>query len=614
MGLLSSKMMRFSARGALRAFSTASTRAMRRMSPAVRGQPHVISSHRLGSRLPFRRVFSSSLPPHTVHGLPALSPTMEAGNLTEWLINEGDTFGPGDVIARIETDKATVDLEAQDDGILAKILVPAGSNDLAVGSPIFLTVEDEDAVGAFSSYVASQGEPEDAPTTPAVEPSAPAVAAASSFPAHRLEGLPALSPTMETGNLTEWLVKEGEFFAPGDVLARIETDKATVDLEAQDEGVVAKILVPAGTDGVAVGSTIMVICEDEADIAAFATYSESGTSVAASAPQPAPAAAQAAPSAPAGAPRIAGARVIASPFARKTAAEKGIDLSTLTGSGPGGRIVVKDVLAAPTTSTQAAVPAPAAPAATPTQSAPVAASLPAAPAPGIMYTDVPNTQMRKVIAKRLCESKQTIPHYYLSLECEMDALMRLRQTMKSEHDVKVSVNDFVIKASSCALKKVPEVNAQWSETAIRYLHNVDICVAVATEGGLVTPIVTDVPSRGLSDISSTVKDLATRARDGKLAPAEMIGGSFTVSNLGMFGISHFTSIINPPQVAILAVGGSTQKVVPDGVTEDGTPQFRVANVMTVTLSCDHRVVDGAVGAQWLQSFKGYIEDPIKMIL
>eukprot|EP00656_Telonema_subtile_P047520 TRINITY_DN5461_c0_g1_i2.p1 TRINITY_DN5461_c0_g1~~TRINITY_DN5461_c0_g1_i2.p1 ORF type:complete len:223 (+),score=59.02 TRINITY_DN5461_c0_g1_i2:249-917(+) len=222
--------------------------------------------------------------------------------------------------------------------------------------------------------------------------------------------------------------------------------------------------------------------------------------------------------------------------------------------------------------------------------------------------------MRKVIAKRLCESKQTIPHYYLSVECEMDNLINLRKTMLADHEAKVSVNDFIIKASACALKSVPTVNAQWSDQHIRYLDNIDICVAVATDGGLVTPIVSDVPSKGLTDISASVKDLATRARDGKLQPAEMIGGTFTVSNLGMFGVSHFTSIINPPQVAILAVGGTQKKVLPGDANEDGVPQFRVANVMTVTLSCDHRVVDGAVGAQWLKAFKGYVEDPMKMIL
>eukprot|EP00658_Telonema_sp_P-2_P066360 TRINITY_DN553_c0_g1_i3.p1 TRINITY_DN553_c0_g1~~TRINITY_DN553_c0_g1_i3.p1 ORF type:complete len:629 (+),score=172.45 TRINITY_DN553_c0_g1_i3:136-2022(+) len=600
-------------------------RFLRLLHPAVRlarPAPSIPSGLRPPSHFVHRiqgvRSFSS-LPPHMVHGLPALSPTMEQGNLAEWLVQEGDSFGPGDVLARIETDKATVDLEAQDDGIVAKILVPAGTNDLAVGAPIFVTVEDEEDVGSFTNFDDSStgdAQPEAAAEAPPA-PAAPAPAApAASYPSHRIEGLPALSPTMEQGNLAEWLVQEGDSFGPGDVLARIETDKATVDLEAQDDGIVAKILMPAGSDGVDVGAAIMVVVEDEEDITAFATFDPNAAPAAAS---PAPAAASpATPTAPAATPArsssSSGGRVMASPFARKTALERGIDLAAITGSGPGGRIVVRDVLApgAPAAQTVAAVTAPT-PA--PTQQAATPTPAPAAPAdPGVGYTDVPNTQMRKVIAKRLCESKQTIPHYYLSVECELDALMDLRVQMREEHDAKVSVNDFVVKASACALKQVPQVNAQWGEDAIRYLDNVDVCVAVATEGGLVTPIVTDVPARGLTDISSTVRDLATRARDGKLQPSEMIGGTFTVSNLGMFGVSHFTSIINPPQVAILAVGGSVPRVLPDGTDEDGVPQFRVASTMTVTLSCDHRVVDGAVGAQWLQAFKGYIENPLKMIL
>jgi len=332
---------------------------------------------------------------------------MEQGNLAEWLVKEGDSFSPGDVLARIETDKATVDFEAQDDGIVAKILIPAGTNDISVGEDIMVTVEDEDDVGAFASFDPSSAGATEAPEPAAPEPpvAAPAAPASvpSNYPSHRMEGLPALSPTMEQGNLAEWLVKEVDSFSPGDVLARIETDK-------------------------------------------------------------------------------------------------------------------------------------------------------------------------------------------------------------------VSVNDFVLKASGCALKSVPAVNAQWGSDAIRYLDNVDICVAVATDGGLLTPIVTDVPGRGLTSISGAVKELAGRARDGTLKPEEMVGGTFTVSNLGMFGVSHFTSIINPPQVGILAVGGTIPRILPGEPNDEGEPTFRQAQVMTVTLSCDHRVVDGAIGAKWLQAFKGYIEDPLKMIL
>jgi len=561
----------------------------------------------------------SALPPHTVHGLPALSPTMEQGNLTEWLIEEGQAFGPGDVIARIETDKATVDLEAQDDGVLAKILVPAGTNDIEVGQAIFVTVEEEDDVGSFGNFDASESsEPAAAAPEPvAAAPAAPA--AAMNYPDHQLEGLPALSPTMESGNLTEWLIKEGEAFGPGDVLARIETDKATVDLEAQDDGVIAKILVAGGTNDVAVGTPMYVIVGEQEDVAAFAHFVPGGAPAQAAA-TPAAAPASSSPAATATATPTAttatGGRIFASPLAKKLAAEMGLSLSMITATGPSGRIVERDVLAAQASGTATASVAEAI--AAPVAAAPAKAATPAAPAAappaGATYTDVPNTQMRKVIAKRLVESKQEIPHYYLSVECEMDALLALRKTLLADHSAKVSVNDFVVKASGYALRKVPEVNAQWGADAIRYLDNVDVCVAVATDGGLVTPIVSDVPALGLTDISSTVKDLATRARDGKLAPNEMIGGTFTVSNLGMFGVSHFTSIINPPQVAILAVGSTIPRVVPTMDPDPDAAQYRTAQVMTVTLSCDHRVVDGAVGAQWLQAFKSCIQDPMKLLL
>jgi len=501
---------------------------------------------------------------------------------------------------------------------VAKILVPAGTNDVEVGKPIFVTVEDEDDTGAFASFDGSASEAPAAPAAPAApEPAAaPPAAPAMNFPSHKLEGLPALSPTMETGNLVEWLVKEGDAFGPGDVLARIETDKATVDLEAQDEGIVAKILVPGGSNDVEVGTPMFVIVEEEEDVAAFATFTgvAAAAAPAASSAPSAPAAGSPAAAAPAAQVNASGGRIMASPLAKKVAAAKGLVLSLIAGTGPNGRIVERDVLAASEAGTAtASSQAPAAAAAAPVKAATPAA--PAAPAaPGATYTDIPNTQMRKVIAKRLVESKQTIPHYYLSVECEMDNLLNLRKTLLADHSAKVSVNDFIVKASGYALKQVPEVNAQWDADAIRYLDNVDICVAVATDGGLVTPIVANVPSLGLTDISAAVKDLAGRAREGKLQPAEMIGGTFTVSNLGMFGVSHFTSIINPPQVGILAVGGTIPRVVPTGDPDPDAPQYRTAQVMTVTLSCDHRVVDGAVGAQWLKAFKGCIQDPMKLLL
>lgn len=289
--------------------------------------------------------------------------------------------------------------------------------------------------------------------------------------------------------------------------------------------------------------------------------------------------------------------MFASPLAKKMAKEKGINLDAVTGTGPKGRIVKADIVALGDTRPEVPGAAKA--------SAAASVQLPAGEGG---YVDIPNSQIRKVIAKRLGESKASIPHYYLSMDCKMDNLMKTRAAVNAIGEVKISVNDFVIKAAAAAMKDVPSVNAQWSEEAIRVFDNVDICVAVATPSGLLTPVVTDVPSRGLSSISSQVRDMAMRARDNKLTPAELSGGTFTISNLGMFGISHFCAIIPPPQAAILAVGGTQQRVVPVG------DSFGVENVMTVTLSADHRVTDGAVGSEWLQAFKKYIENPVLIMV
>lgn len=424
----------------------------------------------------------------------------------------------------------------------------------------------------------------------------------ASLPSHTELGMPALSPTMEQGNISEWAVKEGQAVSAGDVLAMVETDKATVDFECTDDGIVAKILVSAGAQDVPVGTPLVIIVEDEADVAAFADYSPGAApplpgKAAAAPPTPAATPAAAAPVAAAMAPKLTGDRVFASPLAKKMAKDKGIDIAALkgTGTGPGGRIVRADILALgdarPTVAaTTAATPAAAAP-----------------PAGAGGYTDIPHTQIRKVIASRLTMSKTTIPHYYLSMDIKMDNLMATRAEVNVHAPTKVSVNDFVVKAAAAAMKDVPSVNAQWMDDAIRMFDNVDVCVAVATPNGLLTPVVQDVPGRGLSSINAQIRDMAGRARENKLTPAELSGGTFTISNLGMYGISHFCAVINPPQAAILAVGGSQQRVVPKG---DG---FGVENVMTVTLSCDHRVVDGAVGSEWLQAFKKYMENPVTMI-
>ncbi|KAI9357541.1 pyruvate dehydrogenase complex dihydrolipoamide acetyltransferase [Pilaira anomala] len=445
----------------------------------------------------------------------------------------------------------------------------------------------------------------------------------AAFPTHNVIAMPALSPTMTAGGIGAWNKKVGEEIQPGDVLVEIETDKAQMDFECQEEGFLAKVLVDTGAKDVAVGQPIAVFVENESDIAAFENF----TAADAAGDAPAPAAeepvkeeskSEAAPAAPAASGESKsesvashGGRVLASPLARKIADERGLDISLVKGSGHDGIITKDDVEAykAPA----ASAPSPAAAAA----SAPAPAQIPAAYAPqgvsGAAYTDIPTTSMRKIIASRLTESKQSVPHYYVTVEINMDKTNKLREVLNksAEGKYKLSVNDFIIKASALSLKQVPEVNAAWQGDFIRQYNSADICVAVATPTGLITPIVTSAEGKGLSTISSQVKDLATRARDGKLSPAEYQGGSFTISNLGMFGVKNFTAIINPPQSCILAVGGAQQKVVPDETTESG---FAVRNVMEVTLSADHRVVDGAVSATWLQAFKGFMENPLKMML
>lgn len=420
--------------------------------------------------------------------------------------------------------------------------------------------------------------------------------------------MPALSPTMTEGKLAQWLKAEGETVSAGDVIAEIETDKATMEVEAVDEGVLGKIVVATGTDGVAVNSVIALLLEDGEDLSdvdiaglAAAAAPASPAPASAAAPQvaapPAPvAAAQAAP--PAAAVAASGTRIFASPLARRIAADAGLDLGHVSGSGPRGRIVKRDVEAAIASGVSAA--APAAPA------APVAVgAMPGMPD----YIGIPNSMMRKTIARRLSESKLQAPHFYLTVDCRLDELLELRKKLNNNAtDFKLSVNDLIIRAAALALKQVPAANASWFEDEIRQWQAVDISVAVAIDGGLITPIIRGAEGKGLKQISAEMKDLAGRARDGKLLPEEYQGGTFSISNLGMFGIKEFAAVINPPQGAILAVGAGEQRpVVNDG-------ELAVATVMSCTLSSDHRVVDGAVGAEFMQAFKLLIEDPLKMLL
>ena len=428
--------------------------------------------------------------------------------------------------------------------------------------------------------------------------------------------MPALSPTMEEGTLAKWLVSEGDAVSSGDLLAEIETDKAMMEFEAADDGVVGRILVPEGSANVAVNTPIAILlAEGESAEDAAPTVVE------APAPVPAPASAEnAAPvpgedqPAPPPAPAITagGERIFASPLARRIAADKGLDLARIRGTGPHGRIVKADVEgAAEAPPPMAAAPATAAPA--PALSAPAAPSAEAVMRlyQGRNYTELPLDGMRRTIAARLTEAKQTIPHFYLRRDIRLDALLELRARLNeglAARSVKLSVNDFIIKACALALQTVPEANAVWAGDRILQLAPSDVAVAVAVDGGLFTPVIRDAETKSLSVLSAEVKDMAKRARERALAPHEYQGGSFAISNLGMFGIEGFDAVINPPHGAILAVGTGVKRPV---VGADGA--LSVATVMSCTLSADHRVIDGALGAQLLQAIVGNLENPLVML-
>ena len=435
--------------------------------------------------------------------------------------------------------------------------------------------------------------------------------------------MPALSPTMTEGTLARWLKKEGEQVKAGDIIAEIETDKATMEVEAVDEGVLGKILVADGTEGVKVNEPIAVLIEaGEAVPTGAATPAAKPAAAAAPAQAATPASAPAEAS-PAQATQtqatpiqatqvqatalnghaVPGERVFASPLARRMASQAGIDLTGVKGSGPGGRIVKADI--------EAFQPGAARPAPAPVAAAPAPKSTVAITAP---HRLVPNSSMRKVIARRLTEAKGTIPHFYVSMDIELDALMKLRADLNSKSPkegpgaFRLSVNDFVIKAAALTLRRIPTVNASWTDDNTVLYDDVDISVAVSIPDGLITPIVRRADQKGLAAISNEMKDLAARAKTGKLKPDEFQGGGFSISNMGMFGVSSFAAIINPPQAGILAVSAGQQRAV----VKNGA--LAIATVMTCTLSVDHRVVDGALGAEWLAAFKAIIEDPLSLML
>jgi pyruvate dehydrogenase E2 component (dihydrolipoamide acetyltransferase) len=423
--------------------------------------------------------------------------------------------------------------------------------------------------------------------------------------------MPALSPTMEEGTLAKWLVKEGDEVKSGQILAEIETDKATMEFEAVDEGIIGKILVAEGTAGVKVNDPIAVLLDEGED--ASAADAAPAAKAAPAAPKAEAAAAPAASSAPA-APTAGGARVFASPLARRIAAEKGIDLTKVTGTGPHGRIVKADLegaSAAPAPAKAAEAPAAKAAAPAPTMATGASAETVMKMFADRAYTEVPLDGMRKTIAARLTEAKQTIPHFYLRREVQLDTLMAFRATLNKQLEgrgVKLSVNDFIIKACANALQAVPDCNAVWAGDRILKLKPSDVAVAVAIEGGLFTPVLRDAHQKSLSALSAEMKDLATRAKTRKLAPHEYQGGSFAISNLGMMGIDNFDAVINPPHGSILAVGAGVKKPVVDAAGE-----IKVATVMSMTLSVDHRVIDGALGAAFLKAVIENLENPMAML-
>lgn len=543
-----------------------------------------------------------------VVNMPRLSDTMEEGTVAKWLKKVGDAIEEGDILAEIETDKATMEFESFYSGTLLHIGIPEGE-----GAPVdsllaIIGEKGEDISGLLSGGASVPPTPastaEVAAASPATEEKAATPVATAIPEGVEIVTMPRLSDTMEEGTVATWLKKVGDTVEEGDILAEIETDKATMEFESFYSGTLLHIGIQEGQSA-PVDDVLAIIGPAGTDVSAVLS---GGKSAAPAAPAVAsvPAAAPAEVSAPAEASSqtvqttsTSGGRVLASPLAKRIAAEKGIDLSQLKGSGENGRIIRRD-LEGVTASQPAGAPVPS------------AATAPSAPAVQPLVgqesvESVKNSQMRKVIAKRLSESKFTAPHYYLTIEVEMDEAKAARSSMNELPDTKVSFNDMVLKACAMALLKHKQVNTTWKDDHTLFNHHVHLGVAVAVEDGLVVPVIRHADQLSLSNIGAQVKDMAGRARTKKLTPAEMEGSTFTVSNLGMFGIEEFTSIINQPNSAILSVGAIVEKAV----VRDG--QIAIRSMMKLTLACDHRTVDGATGAQFLQTLKTYLEHPVTML-
>ena len=603
--------------------------------------------------------------------MPKMSDTMTEGTIAAWLKNVGDAVKSGDILAEVETDKATMELENYEDGTLLYIGPKAGEAVAVDGVLAIVGKAGEDfaalLAGASGGAAAAPAPapasaPAAAPAAPVPAPvEAPAPVAAAPVPAPAVTPAPAAAPasangkkatvvrmpkmsdTMTEGTIAAWLKNVGDAVKSGDILAEVETDKATMELENYEDGTLLYTGPKAG-EAVAVDGILAIIGEEGADIQALLGGQSGDAQAPAQVPAPAetpapaeeakPAAPAAAPAQPAvtGSPAPVSAntgRILASPLAKSIAKEKGINLAQVVGSGDNGRIVQRDVEqfqsaavpAAAAATAPASAPAPAVPT-MPTVApaapvpAPGAAVAPGAPTPPAAasapqagtYTDTPVSQMRKVIAKRLSESLFTAPHFYLTMEINMDKAIEARVRLNELSPVKLSFNDLVLKASALALRQHPAVNSSWLGDKIRQNHVINIGVAVAVDEGLLVPVIRNADQKGLSQIATEVKELAGKAKTKKLQPAEWEGSTFTISNLGMFGIDEFTAIINPPDACILAVGGIKQT----SIVKDG--QIVVGNLMKVTLSCDHRVVDGATGAAFLQTLKGLLEDPMRMLI
>ena len=533
--------------------------------------------------------------------MPRLSDTMEEGVVAKWLKQVGDKIEEGDILAEIETDKATMEFESFNEGTLLHIGVQEGETSPVDVLLAIIGEEGEDISEILNGAAATSQEVTSEDTTKEISKEQSDTAIPEGV---QVISMPRLSDTMEEGTVASWLKNIGDKIEEGDILAEIETDKATMEFESFYEGVLLYIGVGEG-ESAKVDSLLTIIGPEGTDVSGLVTAHKEGTissdtietTTEASTTETVQIEEQ---TAEVSKSNNTGGRIFASPLAKKIAKDKGINLADVKGSGENGRIVKKDV--------ENYTPAAAAVEATPTQTTQTATPLATyTPVGEESYEEVKNSQMRKVIAKRLGESKFTAPHYYLTIELDMDSAIASRKTINALPDTKVSFNDMIVKACAMALKKHPQVNTSWNGDTTRYNHHIHVGVAVAVDDGLLVPVLKFTDQMSLTEIGSTVRDLAGKARTKKIAPNEMEGSTFTISNLGMFGIQEFTSIINQPNSAILSVGAIEQKpVVKDGL-------IVVGNTMKVTLACDHRTVDGATGAQFLQTVRAYIENPVTML-